>query len=119
MGNPAAMRRTRLAARLAGSLLAALLVTIGGCADEGVTPTCKQDVEANGHADVEGGCNPFGLCIINGKAAAPAECCKDFPKGYDFEACMYGYGAGPKPGSGASGSGGAGGSGSASGAGGN
>jgi hypothetical protein len=102
-------RRPSLLTLLSGALLAALLAAPSGCAEEGVTPTpeiCVQDVDENGHIkDVDKGCNPFGLCVINGQARPAAECCADFPEGYEREACMYGYGAGPAPGQGDEGDG--------------
>jgi hypothetical protein len=85
-------RRPSLLVLLCGALLAALLASPSGCAEEGVTPKCQQDVDENGHIDnVDNGCNPFGLCVINGQARPAAECCKGLPE-CELKICLYGYG---------------------------
>ncbi len=93
------------ASPLLAALFAALVCGVPACAsEEGTTPECKQDIDEDGHNDVDNGCNPFAACIANGKVSPATECCKDVT-GYELEACLYGYGAGPEPG-GAGGGGG-------------
>jgi hypothetical protein len=108
MEHSAASRRPSLLALLAGALLAALLAAPSGCSEEGETPTCVQDIDKNGHQDVQNGCNPFGLCVINNQVRPAEECCKGLSDG-ELQACLYGYGAAPAPASGAGGGGGGGG----------
>jgi hypothetical protein len=94
-----------------------------GCAsEEGVAPTCTQDVNGSGHQAVENGCNPFAVCKLDDNndgflddqdaTREPIQCCQQFQipgKEYDFQLCMYGYGAGALPTSSSSSSGGGGG----------
>ena len=84
-----------------------------GCAsEEGVAPTCTQDVNGSGHQAVENGCNPFAVCKLDDNmdgflddqdaTREPVQCCKQFDstgdgKDYLFQLCMYGYGAGALP----------------------
>src|SRR5689334_18637818 len=59
-----------------------------GCAQEGKTPTCVDNVTAQGMQTVvldENGdfvdpsrfCNPFGICIKGGNRRRAADCCVD------------------------------------------
>jgi len=94
MEHSAASRRPSLLVLLSGALFAAVLAVASGCAEEGVTPTpdiCVQDIDKSGHQDVQNGCNPFGLCVINNQPRPAADCCKDL-KDCDLAACLYGYG---------------------------
>ena len=95
---------------------AALLVAVsavafglaGACTtEEGSTPTCVEDLTdddggavANRHLD--GGCNPFAICLDDqGNAQAPEACCVDANKqpltGTELQICLYGYGAANPP----------------------
>lgn len=88
-----------------------------GCAQEGTTPTCNDNVNANGmQNDVDDPCNAFGKCIIGGEVRPAADCCVDENgdpfTGNKLTFCLYGFGAvdvGDAPGgSGGSGAGGGG-----------
>jgi hypothetical protein len=104
------MNRTRTnaknfsTARTVALLAACVLLAFGaGCgSEEGTTPDCVQDVNADGHQTPANGCNPFAPCVIGGQAKPATECCKNVgngdPLSYDYQACLYGYGAGPEPG---------------------
>lgn len=93
---------SRALASLALALVAALFLGTACNSEEGETPTCVQDVTADGHTPTEKGCNPFAPCVVNGTVQPATECCKSVgggnPDSYDYQACMYGYGAGPEPG---------------------
>lgn len=93
--------------RLARIFLALALPLTACDGEAGVTPSCEQDVSESGHLSVEGGCNPFAICTVDGQQRPPEECCKAFG-GESLELCLYAYGQGsPSPGPGAGGSGGA------------
>lgn len=102
---------------IAGSLFAAQACTAG----DGATPTCQQDVTANGNQNNPDGCNKFAACRDGSGNVVPDEmvgdvCCKDADgkpfQGQLLELCKYGYGAPAdlsSSASGGTGSGGAGG----------
>jgi hypothetical protein len=96
-----------------GLALAGALFTLSACStEEGVTPKCVQDVNANGNQHLENGCNQFARCEINGQPRPAEDCCEAFdPESIEFDTCMYGYGAFdfPQENSGSGGSGGSGG----------
>jgi hypothetical protein len=115
MLHAAFLRRPLRAVLLVASLLAAAACT----SEEGVTPTCAQDMTANGHVKTDGGCNPFAVCVIDGKVSSPSQCCAPFKDNqYDYAACLYGYGEG-NLGNGTGGAGGSNGTGSGGAGGGN
>jgi hypothetical protein len=83
-----------------------------GCAQEGKTPTCTNNVTDDGmQSDVEDPCHGFAVCVINGDVRPAEDCCVDAEgqplTGGRLAACLYGYGAFDLP----SGEGGAGGGG--------
>lgn len=82
-----------------GSLLAMQACTAG----EGATPTCVQDVSANGNADLDNGCNQFAACRAdplntNSPILPATECCKSPPitgspfQGTELKICLCAYG---------------------------
>ena len=83
---------------LVAALFASLVCVLAACGSDGdgTTPTCQQDVTADGHQEIDNGCNPFALCVVNGQVANPDDCCKDQGEknSYEYKACMYGYGVG-------------------------
>ena len=96
------------------------LFASGACtSEEGVTPRCVQDVNAEGNQHLENGCNQFARCEID--PADPVKCCTDSGgnplEGQLLDLCLYGYGAFdiPTENSGSGGSGGTGGTGGAGG----
>lgn len=104
------------------ALLAGAFSILFGCAsEEGVAPTCAQDVNASGHQTVDNGCNPFAVCKLDDNGDGflddqdatrePTVCCQPFNtsgdgKDYLYQLCMYGYGAGQLPSNSSSSSGG-------------
>jgi hypothetical protein len=82
-------------------LAAAPLLLLGACAvEQGTTPSCVPNVDANGvKAGVENGCTGFPICEADPKD--PAACCKTADgiayKGGELERCLYAYGAGTAP----------------------
>jgi uncharacterized membrane protein YgcG len=75
-----------------GLALAGALLALSACStEEGVTPRCVQDVNANGNQHLETGCNQFARCEINGEVRPAEECCAEY-KEQLFDLCMYGYG---------------------------
>ena len=98
---------------IAISMSLAAIAALASCnGPDGTTPSCTEDVSANGiDPNVTNGCSPFPKC----DKGDPAMCCAGF-MGSDFDQCMYGYGVGHL--STTSGMGGAGGSGGAAGSGG-
>lgn len=87
-----------VAATFRALVLAVLpLALLGACAVEnGVTPTCVSDIDANGiKTGVENGCTGFAICRdSNGNEAKPATCCKDAK---DLDLCLFAYGVGAAP----------------------
>jgi hypothetical protein len=85
---------------------------LAGCAKEGTTPTCNDNVTEEGmQSDVEDPCNAFGVCIKGGDVRPAAECCVDADNqpltGGRLAACLYGFGEfDPPDGAGGTGGGG-------------
>lgn len=103
---PSSLRKA-LVGCAAAIALAAWGAALPGCAQEGKTPTCVNNVTENGmESDVvdENGdpvepddfCNPFGKCIIGGKVRPAADCCVDEDgepfTGSRLTNCLYGFG---------------------------
>lgn len=111
---PSSLRKA-LVGIAAGLVLAVVGGSFAGCAQEGTTPTCNDNVTEDGmQNDVEDPCNAFGHCIINKQRRPAAECCVDDNgepfTGSRLTSCLYGFGE-YKLGDGAGGTGGAGGAG--------
>jgi hypothetical protein len=70
---------------------------LAGCAVDSKTPTCSNNVTADGmQNDVDDPCNAFGVCIIDGERAPASKCCVDDDgepfTGSKLTSCLYGFG---------------------------
>ncbi len=101
--------------------LAAFSAGFAGCAQEGTTPTCENNVTADGiliHKvkDPATPCESFGKCYVGGAQHPAKDCCvnaKGEPlTGSALTQCLYGFGEVDLDSSGGAGGGGAGGGGS-------
>ncbi|AUX48328.1 hypothetical protein SOCE26_098620 [Sorangium cellulosum] len=84
-----------LSLRMASLLLLALApLALQGAAcsaEDGTTPTCTNNVDADaGVLKDPDGCHQFPSCVVNGKLAAPEECCKN-SEGLVNRECVNGY----------------------------
>jgi hypothetical protein len=102
--------RTPASSLLLTMLAGTAVAVIGACTTTATqTPSCIDNVGAAGIEAIDGGCEGFATCYVNGAPAAPETCCAEAGTGVDFASCVYGFG-GPYD-AGGSGGGDAGGSG--------
>ncbi|WCQ96705.1 hypothetical protein [Sorangium sp. Soce836] len=78
--------------RMASLLLLALALPSAACrVEEGTTPSCKDNLDPeHGIVTDPDGCHQLPYCMVNGKQAAPEECCKN-AEGMVNLACARGY----------------------------
>lgn len=103
---PSSLRKA-LVGCAAAIALAAWGAALPGCAQEGKTPTCVNNVTADGMQTVvfdendelvrrDDLCNPFGKCLVGGDHRPAAACCVDEDgepmTGGRLVNCVYGFG---------------------------
>lgn len=72
-------------------MIASLALVQAACTDEGVTPTCVENIDPeSGIVKDTEGCHRFPPCIVGGRQVNPIECCKN-DKGQFDPMCVYGY----------------------------
>jgi hypothetical protein len=80
-------------------VLVAWAAAQAGCAQEGYTPACDDNVTKDGILIHKGTnpCNKFPLCSVGGEVHPATDCCKDETgkplEGYALQQCLYGFGA--------------------------
>jgi hypothetical protein len=91
------MRKPAPVALFVLTLASALGALFAACADPDTqTPTCVNNVGANGLVATDGGCEGFASCVVNGNVAPASQCCVGdggVPlTGNDLETCLFGFG---------------------------
>ncbi len=78
--------------------LAAVSASFVGCAQEGTTPTCENNVSSDGILinKTKTPCESFGRCYVDGKQHPAKDCCVDKNGdplgGSSLTQCLYGFG---------------------------